>query len=142
MLRNSIFKPTIRNYAFTQPGAGLDINNTYNDPRRWRLLQLRIDLTTDATAIARKILVQCASSAGLFIFPAAADHTASLTYSHIWILNWTGGTRLTNGFVFHPLPQDIIMHHNKIFQTAIENIQLADQIQPQSGFIVEEILQE
>lgn len=112
------------------PSAGYDFSTQVPDNEVWKLITLKFIFTASATVANRRPLISIGTNGGQeILLPCAADIVAS-TYRKITYMqggaNLEDSTGLTQTAI---LPRDLLINRAQYVQSAVRNIQAADQIE-------------
>lgn len=116
----------IRQITGTDPAAGVEISETVPSNARWRLLEFRASLVTDATVANRVVAVMLDN--GTTVFHAVDgnyNHTASLNADYQLFSYGALGVQ-QNGRVYLPMPTPLLMPGGARVRTSTVNIQAGD----------------
>ncbi len=130
-----------RTFTGTDPAAGTEVIEQVPTNALWRLVAVRVQLTTSATVATRVVKVRIDPPGGVsYELPSAYDHPASTTQRYVFStvpLNLVARDSVVNV----PIPGDFLLPQTSIFRTVTTNLQIGDDWTP-PALTVEEWLEE
>jgi len=124
------------------PAAGSEISETVPTNARWRLLAMTFSLTTDATAVTRRVMLAFDDGSTIYAYEKAFEaQGANLTraYSFVAGLNHEAVTGI--GKIHGHLPKNLILPQGYRIRTTTSNLQAGDNLTA-PAMLVEEWLEE
>lgn len=116
----------IRQITGTDPAVNTEISETVPTNARWRLLEFRASLLTDATVANRVVVILLDN--GTTVFHAVDgnyNHTASLNADYQLFDYGALGVQ-QNGRVYLPMPSSVILLGGSRIRTSTANLQAGD----------------
>jgi hypothetical protein len=116
----------IRRVEGSNPAAGAEFLETVPTNARWRLLGVKVDLVTDATAANRELVLTLDDGANVLAeIPAGVNHTASQNRTYSFFIGAQRGAGATALVVNNALPDAMLMGGYRI-QSETRNLQAGD----------------